>query len=226
MENNNQFSPQPAAEQTSPVKKSFFGELKTAFKTYPAQLIFVIVITFIIASIFSGAFCAGTPSKENNDNTSGQTVISDSTPDSSEQETDTSAAESTTATTAAASDVSGGKLGDYYVEIVSYRIGKDYEDKPAIFITYNFTNNSSEAASFMWSTSETLFQDGIQLDSAIVYDDPKYDSESSMREIKPGVTIPVESAFILRNTSSPVDVEVSELISLDDAKVTKTFNLS
>lgn len=120
---------------------------------------------------------------------------------------------------------SKGNLGDYYVEIGSARIGKDYDGNPTIFVTYNFTNNSSENASFLWSVSDMAFQDGVQLESAFVYSDEQYDSGASSLEIKPGATITLEQAYVLRNTASPVDVEVTEFIAFNDSKLEKTFNI-
>lgn len=130
----------------------------------------------------------------------------------------------TVSTTDAVSS-SKGNLGNYYIEIESARIGKDYDGNPTIFVTYNFTNNGSENASFLWSVSDIAFQDGVQLESAFVYSDDQYDSGASSLEIKPGATITLEQAYVLRNTTSPVDIEVTEFISLNDNKLEKTFNI-
>lgn len=37
-----------------------------------------------------------------------------------------------------------------------------------------------------------------------------------MTEIKPGVSLEVAEVFSLRDTSTPVEIEISELISFDD----------
>lgn len=120
---------------------------------------------------------------------------------------------------------SKGNLGNYYVEIGSARFGKDYDGNSVIFITYNFTNNSNENASFLWSISDTAFQDGIQLDSALVFSDNQYDSDASSLELKPGATITLEEAYVLRNTTSPVEVELTEFLSLNNNKLEKIFNI-
>lgn len=132
-------------------------------------------------------------------------------------------AETVSMTDAASS--SKGNLGNYYVEICSARIGKDYDGNSTIFVTYNFTNNGSENACFLWSVSDMAFQDGVQLESAFVYSDEQYDSGAASLEIKPGATITLEQAYVLRNTTSPVDIEVTEFLTLSDKKIEKTFNI-
>ena len=131
---------------------------------------------------------------------------------------------SDSANTTALSDA--GNLGSYYVEIQSARIGKDYEGSPVIFVTYSFTNNSEEAQSFMFAISDIAYQDGIQLETAIVIDDDQYDSGASLLEIKTGATLTVECAYVLRNTTSPVEIEVTELLSFSNEKLTKTFEIA
>lgn len=91
---------------------------------------------------------------------------------------------------------------------------KDYAGKPALVVDFGFTNNSDKASSFLVAVSAKAFQNGVQLDSAIVGDDKKFDSGSSMKEIKPGASLKVQSAYVLTDTSD-VTVEVSKLISLD-----------
>lgn len=118
-----------------------------------------------------------------------------------------------------------GNLGDYYVKIVDFMLAEDYEGNPAIVITYEFTNNGAEAANFMFSTSTKAFQDGIELSTAVLMGVDGYDSESSMKDIKTGATITVQNAFLLDSETSPVEIEVTELISFNTAMVAKTFEI-
>lgn len=130
-----------------------------------------------------------------------------------------------TVSTADVASSSKGDLGNYYVEIGSARMGKDYDGNAVIFVTYQFTNNSSEAASFMLYIYDKAYQDGIQLESAFIWGDDQYDSSADSLDIKPGASITVEKAYVLRNETSPVEVEVSETFSFSDAKLEKTFEL-
>lgn len=107
------------------------------------------------------------------------------------------------------------QLGDYVVEIKSATVTQDYEGNPAVIITYSWTNNSSETTSPMLSISTAVFQDGVGMDTAFIYDDPAYDSGMYSTDVRPGTTIDVQEAFELNNTTSPIEVEITEAFSWD-----------
>ncbi|MBO4853607.1 MAG: DUF5067 domain-containing protein [Oscillospiraceae bacterium] len=134
---------------------------------------------------------------------------------SSPTETDSTAAENT----------GEGDLGDYHVRVTGYHLAKSYDDKDVIILDYEFTNNDEDATSAETALYIKMFQDGIQLESAIVIDD-SYDSDNGFKDIKTGVTLPCQCAYELENTTSPVEVEISKLFSFSDATVTYVINLS
>lgn len=121
----------------------------------------------------------------------------------------TEAGQETTETTRA----NPAQLGDYAVEIKSATVTQDYEGNPAVIITYSWTNNSSETTSPMLSISTAVFQDGVGMDTAFIYDDPAYDSGMYSTDVRPGTTIDVQEAFELNNTTSPIEVEITEAFS-------------
>lgn len=100
----------------------------------------------------------------------------------------------------------------YAVTIDGSTVTTDYEGNPAMIIDFSFTNNSDEATSFAVACSQKAFQNGVQLETAIVMDDL---GNGYMAEIKPGATTQARLAFSLADESD-VTVEVSELFSLDD----------
>lgn len=110
------------------------------------------------------------------------------------------------------------QLGDYVVEIKSATVTQDYEGNPAVIITYSWTNNSSETTSPMLSISTAVFQDGVGMDTAFIYDDPAYDSGMYSTDVRPGTTIDVQEAFELNNTTSPIEVEITEAFSWDTSE--------
>lgn len=120
--------------------------------------------------------------------------------------------------------IGSGDLGDFYVEIKSADLSTDYEENPAIIITYSWTNNSDETTSAMVSISEKAFQDGVELDTALIMSD-NYDSSASMKDVRPGSTIDVQCAFALSSQTSEVEFELSELFSFSKSapKVVKNF---
>ena len=129
-------------------------------------------------------------------------------------------------TTDAAAVTGGGKLDEYYVKITGAHLGKDYEGADVIILDYDFTNNGEEATSALTSLYFKLFQDGVELETAIVLDDSDYDSENSMKDIKSGVTLSCQCAYVLGNTTSPVEIEVSKAFSFSSDKITYDIEVS
>lgn len=107
-------------------------------------------------------------------------------------------------------------LGDYTVEIQSATITQDYAGDPVIVIAYSWTNNSSETTSPFFSVSTSVFQDGVGLESALITDDSVYDSRMHTADVRPGTTIEVQEAFSLYNTTSPIEVEITEAFAWDN----------
>ena len=124
--------------------------------------------------------------------------------------------------------IGAGNLGDYYVEIKGGTLAEDYEGNLACVITYSWTNNSEETTSAMLSVSEKAFQDGVELDTALIMDSSIYDSGASMKDVRPGTTIDVQCAFVLNNQTSDVEVELSELFSFskNSPKVVKVYTIN
>lgn len=119
-----------------------------------------------------------------------------------------------------------GALGDYSADIKDFVLAKDYNGKPAIVITYTFTNNSENATSAMVALVESAYQNGVQLDGAIVTDDKVYSSSNSMLEIKTGGSLDIQAAYTLTSDTAPVEFELSELVSFSDEVLGKTFEIA
>jgi hypothetical protein len=127
----------------------------------------------------------------------------------------------------ASGSTADSNLGDYQVEILGCRLAKTYDDKAAVIVKYKFTNNSDEAANFMFAFDETVYQDGIGLNQSYFMDDSaNYDSGNQTKDIKTGASIEVEVAYELNDTTTDIEVEVEELISFSDKKITKTFKIA
>ena len=123
--------------------------------------------------------------------------------------------------------VGSGDLGAYHVEIKDAALASDYEENPAIVITYAWTNNSEETTSAMMAILEKAFQDGVELDSAIIFDSSLYNAEMSSKDVRPGTTIDVQCAFTLTSEASTVEFELSEAFSwTNNDKVTMNFEPS
>lgn len=117
-----------------------------------------------------------------------------------------------------------GKIGDYVCTVKSATKCKDYEGKPAVKITYAFTNNDDEAQSFDLALTDNVYQDGVGLETAITLDNDDIDYGFDVK-IKPGVTKDVTKIYLLQNETSDLEVEITELISFSDDKLTETVKL-
>lgn len=118
-----------------------------------------------------------------------------------------------------------GTLGKYEVAIKDASLAKDYEGNPAMIVTFSFKNNSDKAQSFTTSIHDIAYQDGVQLSTGVVVQDNS-PYEDSIKNVQPGTTLEVKQVYKLSNTSSPVQVEASEIISFSNEKVAKTFDLA
>ena len=140
----------------------------------------------------------------------------------------TTAAGEDGATAAPDNNQTPGLLDDYAVVIDSCRLAKDYEGKDVVIVKYLFTNVSSDTpTSFMVAINDQVYQNGVGLNETYFVDDSaNYSSDNQMKEIKKGATLEVEVAYDLNDTTTEIEVEVSETFSFKDNMVTKTFTLN
>lgn len=120
-----------------------------------------------------------------------------------------------------------GKIGNYIVTIKDSFVTTDYEGSPVLVVTYSFTNNDANATSFSFAISDKLFQNGIELgDVYSSYGIDGYNSENSLKDIQQGVTLDVQSAYKLNDTTTDVEVQLSKLISFSDETLKYIITLS
>lgn len=100
--------------------------------------------------------------------------------------------------------------------IVTYRgstLATDWSKKDAIILSFDFQNTSNDKAMFSTSVGISLYQDGIELEPAMVSNSSVYDSGSAHTNILSGTVLPVQRAYVLVNTTSPIQFEIGEWIS-------------
>ena len=121
---------------------------------------------------------------------------------------------------------SNSNLGDYDVIIESCRLATDYAGEPIVIVKYKFTNNGEEPACFAWSFKDEAFQDGVGLNKCyLVAGSANYSSDNQTKKIKKSASLSVEVAYELNDSRTDVEIEVSELISFSDKKITKKFSI-
>ena len=129
---------------------------------------------------------------------------------------------------ASATTVGADSIGKYSVQIDSCRVSKDYAGKPVVIVKYIYTNVSDEnPTSFMVAFDDAVFQNGVGLNASYMLDDSaNYSSDNQMKEIKAGASLEVEVAYELNDTTTDIEVEVSELFSFDNTVISKTFSIT
>lgn len=111
-------------------------------------------------------------------------------------------------------------VNDCHVKYIGASIEDNYVDESCLVIYYEFTNNSNENKCFDYTIGAKAFQDGVELkESNFHVNDSTKDSSV---EIQPGTTVTVASAYILRNDTSEISLEVSTWLS-DKPKASMTI---
>ncbi len=101
------------------------------------------------------------------------------------------------------------KIGDHSLLIKDVCIMENFDGTDALVITSDYTNNSKENAAFLYSIIEIGIQNGEELEpAAVITDLDTYvtSMDSQMEEIAPGETIEIQSAFVITDLTSPVEV--------------------
>lgn len=115
-------------------------------------------------------------------------------------------------------------IGKYKVELKDYYVTDDYEDK-ILVVTYSFTNNYDEPRSWIYSIDDIAYQNGVELGPVYSsYGIDGYDFTTYNSNIKPGVTVEVQNAYVLYDETTDVEINLS-LWPSDNVELTYTIDL-
>ena len=115
------------------------------------------------------------------------------------------------------------KLGDYELLYKGACIMEDSDGNDAIVLTLDFTNNSKENASYLWSVDETVMQNGVELDPASIitdYENLETVVSDQFTDVAPGATLEVRTAFVLKDTTSEVKATFEEFLGSKKGTIT------
>ena len=129
-----------------------------------------------------------------------------------------------------------GNIGTASFVVIKDAVIKQTNDGLNLLETrIEWTNNSEQSRSFSGSLGFTAFQDSNQLKGIPVYADPNRTIDGAYMHqiednqntaIQPGATVEIIQFFKLDNVSSPVEVEISDVDTLDhNDSVVKVFLL-
>ena len=110
-----------------------------------------------------------------------------------------------------ATNTDHGEFGGFAIDIEDAVLTQDGDGKPALAVTFTWTNNSEETLSAWDVWQFYAYQDGIQVDTTWVFDNPDVtlDDKDSTR-IRPGTSLTFQKVFSLFNDVSDVEVEVEQ----------------
>lgn len=111
----------------------------------------------------------------------------------------------------------------YYIDIVSSRLGKDYVGNNVLIVRYQFEHTYDEPKAFGYVLDDKIYQNGVECKktywkSEDVTDDYKYS------EIKPNNIVEFETCYGLNDLHTPVEVEITKTFS-DKVIYSKTINI-
>lgn len=98
-----------------------------------------------------------------------------------------------------------------HVKYVSHEFGQNMADEQTLIVYFEFTNNSSENKSFAYSFSAKAFQNGVELDSSLMFSNDTCKNRDN--EIQPGTTITVGKDFVIGEDRSDVSLQIEPFMS-------------
>lgn len=115
-----------------------------------------------------------------------------------------------------------GSLAGCDVTIVGAELFTDGDDKDAIRVYWDVTNNSDETITPNWDIYTLVEQEGFEMDTTYTWDDvPEYGNDS--RDIQPGVTIRCISEYNCKADGDVITVTLYDYYNEDD-KVVAEFD--
>lgn len=115
-------------------------------------------------------------------------------------------------------------IGNVEVTVLDYSLSTDYEGKNALIIDYKWTNHSDKNESPYLSFHVKGYQDGVETDDVFMVDGVNL--ENSQKEIKPGGEINAQTAVGFNDINKPLELEIEEIFSLNDALFTTVLDLN
>lgn len=106
---------------------------------------------------------------------------------------------------------------DCYVKLNGATIVERSDGESVAVIEITFRNESEETRSCGLTFAIDAYQDGIECDNTVLFGEigDEFDTGTNVTDIKPGVELTVYKAYIMRNDTSDVVVDVRGLYDLD-----------
>lgn len=192
-------------------KSAIFCPYCHKIQRIPAWVIVLVVLFGLLA--YGRSLNANTPENQTYPQT--QAVM--------QEETTTTSTMTTTATTATTTvpahdpsddDTIDVDIDDCHVTYLRHEVVKNMAGDKCLAVYYQFTNNSDENKVFTYTIDDKAFQNGVQLETSNFYINDN-EARATNVEIKPGITIDVCTAFVLRDETTDIELELEKWPSYD-----------
>lgn len=95
-----------------------------------------------------------------------------------------------------------------------------------VYVFFEYTNDSGESTTPYYALSVNAYQNGVQIDPYISYDEPFEEADTAYKDIKSGTTVDIALKFLLSD-DSPVSIEISPYVMWGEMKAGEfTFELN
>ena len=114
-------------------------------------------------------------------------------------------------------------IGDYTAYYTHSEFVTDFDGDDAIAIYFDFTNNSDEDASFLWSMYYTLTQNGAEMEQATVFlSEDSFETlfDAAMEDVAPGEMLEVALTYKLADKEAPIEIEFTDLFDSEKEHLT------
>jgi hypothetical protein len=109
---------------------------------------------------------------------------------------------------------------------IKHEVTEDYEGNPALVVYFDYTNldpDEAHSAAIAWRIE--AFQNGVSQESTILGGSGLEGLGDEWTDIKEGATVQFTKVYSLQDTTSDVELEVSEFLSFSDDKQTQLLSL-
>lgn len=106
---------------------------------------------------------------------------------------------------------------DMHVRYTGHEIGQNMAGEQTLIVYFDFTNNSAENKMFAYSFSVKAFQNGVELDSSLLFSNDACKNRDN--EIQPGTTINLGEDFVLGSDRSNISLQIEPFISFTNERL-------
>jgi len=102
------------------------------------------------------------------------------------------------------------RKNDYSYEYLEHEIITDLDGNPGLLVYFKFSNYTNEPKEFLDLYAPSAFQDGIELETYVMFENPPKEFENRGKSIKDGANLDVCFSFPLLNETSDVELIVTD----------------